>query len=1162
MKSFYNIKQVARYEVKLLFRSWGFRVFAGLGLLLIAVLAVGIGTSVVRKPYFFFALPGSLPLNSIKLFNVFQGIIAAFLATEFFKRDRRHDTNEVVFARSFSNLEYTLGKVLGIVGVFVVLNAAVMAVTFVVHFFFSGSGFVLGPYIFYPLLYSLPTVVFMVGLSVLLVNLIRSQAVVFILVLGYSFFALVFMGAHQFGIWDSYGFYQPLVYSDFTGLVGLGEFLQVRFVYFLLGIAFICLSVLLNRRLRQAAAPNFSAGIVAAVCLLGAAVLGAGYINAKEGDGEYRQALKAKSKNWYSYVSPMVTFYHIDLRQEGEDIFVTAALGLKNDSPEPLSSFVLTLNPGLTVTDVRVNREKPDFKQEEHLLRLTPRAPVAAGGDVQVSVVYSGKIDERYCYLDIPGAQLEDRYRLWVYDIPKRYAIVNSHYLLLTPESGWYPVPGLAPGAAFPQPFKRNFSKFKLTVRVPEGMHAISQGQGVEQTVNGERVVTFEPEKRLPQVSLTMGEYERRQIKVDGVMYSLYTLRGHDYFEPYFKDIKDFGKLIRDLKADYEVMLGLDYPYGQLSLVEVPIQFYSYKRAWTSAPETVQPQVVFLPEMGATCSGADFEFFTRMMRTRFGRRGTPRSPEEMQRALFRRFIRANFLEKREDMSRFFMGDGVSDAIQSNVEARFELFPNMVTYVNHISSEREGAGPMLNVALESFMQAEVFSPRSMFRRFLGGLTEAEETNLLLNGRSLKDLAQSGPGKVSTEIILEALNQKGKHLFAILETKLAEKGVTDFQEKFKAFLTERRFKTITEKEFREFFLGLGDIDLDGILDTWVNGSQLPGFVLENFESYQVLDAEDAGVDGDGQVKTQVKFRLTNPTKVGGIVKVSFMSRRRGGIRGGGRGGISEDYSRILWIGAETSKDMGIVLDQQPFFMTLDTYVSRNIPALEVRNFRGLKLKQNEKPLEYEETNAFTGTAPGTNGEYIVDNEDPGFEVLSKAKESWLKRTVKNIFGSNEKQSPYDRFNVINPPGNWTSAAFQEFFGKFIQSGVYKKSGNGKSKVAWNVDLKEPGDYDIYFYYEGEMRMLRFMRRGRGGQRDGNRQQGQRGQPPSQNKTGKKHFVVYHEDGQEEIAIDLKDAQPGWNLLGTFRLTAGKNRIELTDKNDLGYVSADAVKWIKRD
>ncbi|MCJ7579487.1 MAG: hypothetical protein MUP98_03015 [Candidatus Aminicenantes bacterium] len=46
-----------------------------------------------------------------------------------------------------------------------------------------------------------------------------------------------------------------------------------------------------------------------------------------------------------------------------------------------------------------------------------------------------------------------------------------------------------------------------------------------------------------------------------------------------------------------------------------------------------------------------------------------------------------------------------------------------------------------------------------------------------------------------------------------------------------------------------------------------------------------------------------------------------------------------------------------------------------------------------------------------------------------------------------------------------------------------------------------------------------------------------------------------------IELEEAGAGWNLIGSFQLDAGPNKIELTDKSDSGYVLADAVKWVKK-
>ena len=63
------------------------------------------------------------------------------------------------------------------------------------------------------------------------------------------------------------------------------------------------------------------------------------------------------------------------------------------------------------------------------------------------------------------------------------------------------------------------------------------------------------------------------------------------------------------------------------------------------------------------------------------------------------------------------------------------------------------------------------------------------------------------------------------------------------------------------------------------------------------------------------------------------------------------------------------------------------------------------------------------------------------------------------------------------------------------------------------------------------------------------------------GTKYFSVSSGNGIEEVEIDLNNIEIGWNLIGSFPLDAGLNSIELSDKNEAGYVAADAVKWVKR-
>ena len=175
-------------------------------------------------------------------------------------------------------------------------------------------------------------------------------------------------------------------------------------------------------------------------------------------------------------------------------------------------------------------------------------------------------------------------------------------------------------------------------------------------------------------------------------------------------------------------------------------------------------------------------------------------------------------------------------------------------------------------------------------------------------------------------------------------------------------------------------------------------------------------------------------------------------------------------------------------------------------------------------------------------------------------------------------------------------QQFYGRFVRSAYFKRSGNGQSRVTWTAELRAAGEYDVSFYFAsilGGAPVLGGMRAGdmgggrggfaggpgmgagRGGAPMGQRggppgaagQMGQRGGPaapgaglPARLQPGKKRLIVHHADGTEEIVFDLKEAVQGWNLIGTFRFAAGPAVIEMTDRNESTYVLADAVKWTR--
>ena len=99
-----NIQSVAKYESKILIRSWFFKVFTVLALLILGFFDFGMlvadngGGMWMLK-----ALPSNLPYLNLLLLNTGQAVISIFLASEFLKRDKKLDTSEVFYVRPLSN---------------------------------------------------------------------------------------------------------------------------------------------------------------------------------------------------------------------------------------------------------------------------------------------------------------------------------------------------------------------------------------------------------------------------------------------------------------------------------------------------------------------------------------------------------------------------------------------------------------------------------------------------------------------------------------------------------------------------------------------------------------------------------------------------------------------------------------------------------------------------------------------------------------------------------------------------------------------------------------------------------------------------------------------------------------------------------------------------
>ena len=76
------------------------------------------------------------------------------------------------------------------------------------------------------------------------------------------------------------------------------------------------------------------------------------------------------------------------------------------------------------------------------------------------------------------------------------------------------------------------------------------------------------------------------------------------------------------------------------------------------------------------------------------------------------------------------------------------------------------------------------------------------------------------------------------------------------------------------------------------------------------------------------------------------------------------------------------------------------------------------EGERSIPYEEG---PSASPG---EFIVDNEDPGFAITGGGQDNWLRSTIRKLFDRSSAEAEYLDYNPNNPPGCWTPVILQNF------------------------------------------------------------------------------------------------------------------------------------------
>ncbi len=1116
MISIFNILTIAKYETQTLIRSWFFRIFAILALLIYGIMAFTGFAGLANSPWSIRGMSSIIPYVTVAMMNIAQAVLAVFLSSDFIKRDKKLDTSEVIFARSMSNADYVFGKTLGNLYLFFGMTIVSFIIGIIANLLAPDVSVHYHLYPTYLLLISVPTLLYIFGLVYVIMILTKNQAITYLITLSYVAATLFYIQNRYGNLFDFMGFFSPMNYSDFTGFANINQLIIQRGIYLLIGLGCISFTVAKVDRLFQSKYLKTFSYTMSVIFLALAGGLVMKFIENRDDFDNKRTEFVELNNKYAKQKRQRVLKHDITLEHNDNTIESKSKILVKNENSVELKQLLFSLNPSLKVSSTKVNGNSTEYRRDQHLLFIELPNKLTNGDSLWIEMEYSGTIDESYMYLDIENEKLQNFDELFIAKNAPKFEFLSSQYVLLTNEAAWYPVAGVSYSTKSPSWYKPDFSMFTLKVKSHKDNFIISQGT---KSIDNNNEVSFRNEQLLPEISLIIGDYVEKSVKVDSIDYKLLTLSSHNYYEKYLEKIKDtLPSLISELQGDYERKTGIKYPFKTLSLIEVPVHYRTIKRLWTNNIESVQPEMVFLPENAITIREADFARMLKRKKRNNRRKDEDASELEMQIEIFNTFVNETFYKsKNVDYRRMRKSS-------ADVTNYYNLFPTYYSCSNYIESEN---WTMFNSMIEIYLQEQTSGEiPNWVKRWRGGVSVSEKANLRLQENSFEELFSTD---IDNDIMSQVIELKSKYLLTLLKKSIGEEELKEF---IFGFVNNNRYKSVSFEKFNGQLISKFNFDLEQYMQKWYKSKDLPSFEFSRITGFKSKY--------DGDVNYVIQFKIENSGDVDGMVTATISGKEKRGRRGRrGRGSDVEKVEKSFTVEANTTRKITLVLENKPKKILFNTLTSNNIPS-EI-SIRIDKLKDKKRVRFSEENKIVNETAMvKLSNEIIADNSNKGFETVNNSKESIIKEFINKY----KKKSKERYISEYRYPNVWRPTINSAYYGETIKSAHKIRSGKGEQFVRWNIDITQKGEYEVYAYSSDMVKRRRW---------------GRRDKEKSKEKI-EYTYKIFSDDGETEVKEDVNNKDNNWIYLGSFYFSKGKAKIELSDITNYDFVLADAIKLVR--
>lgn len=1067
---------------------------------------------------------------------VMQGVFTlgvVFIAFDVRARDVRERIVEVLDCRPVSNLELVLGRFLALFQLawFPVVFACLW-LQFLGWFLpkiGAPVGIMIEPVSVLAFLtfVTIPSFCFTIALVFFVTLLVRNRVVsvlvTFAVIVG-LFLGLARLPISTYPFWDQFGFTIATPFpTDLLTRFGTVEGWLQRGGFFVMACALLGLAAALHPRLDDSNRKRTA--LVSVVILAGGISLLVASSLKLSGftvPPEWVATHEAATAEALPDIVRMDADVDVD---PGRALDVALQLEFQAPADRQLDTAVFSLNPGFTLATVNVDGQAAQFTHDNGLLRITLPRALGAGTHAKLELVYSGKPNMQFAYLDsrLKFESLQDFSDRGLQGTEP--GLFFAEYVALMPGTYWLPLAGPDVGRDDTRMRPRDFFNVAIDVEVPADWLVAGPGRRMDTAAkSGGARFRFAPDVQLSDVALVASDFTSFAADVHGIHFEflMHHTRNFDVLAPLRAEIEAWVENRLQLAED----AGLVYPFDAFTIAEVPNGLRVYEGGWRMDTALAPPAMMLMSESGFPTARFDFTIETLggniASGATDGDQGMRYDDDSFKLIPFERLL--NFFS--------------SDLSGGNL---FNAFSR--SYVVHRTAATGIEAPALDFIVDMLATLVVSDERYYFSMYNDiETTVTNVINTVLQGGAVGDsLTQRTIDSFSDNV--EVWNSALGQALATIDTtrepedtinlltlkggELAQAiydvlGPLRAGELLATLANRHAGAAYTLADF-ETALASFDANLAMLFDESFRSAELPGFVAQRAEVFRLPDGPS------GEQRYQLLVAVRNDEPVAGFTRIAWLIDR-----GTEDDAIDFFASEPLRIDGHSAIEFGTVLTTPPASALVRPYLSLNRAQFTAAIFERDAIRR----IDAEPFEGVRAIDWDDSSERIVaDDLDFSFVVVDNNGTSSWDRTQ----ADGDVDIPLDqgiRINQGNAPEDWNRIPSPTAFGKYRHTFVSILAGEGDKTATLTSTIPGAGLWDLEIHIPSASDFR------------------------TNNMKGTWNMTITSDYGSETIAFDNRAAIAGWNLIGSFELPRGDVKVTLTNKTDALTVLIDAIAWTPRN